>query len=112
MRTVADKPLSPTAVRRLRKQMPLAARIKMARKRANLSLDRLGELVGTSRQHLIRLEKGVHTPKPEMARRIAEATGVPAELLQDEDDPEADKAMREAFNLFVALMDRLPKERV
>lgn len=77
-------------VSRMRKQLPLAARIRFARQRAGLSLDRLGEQVGTSRQHLIRLEKGLHRPKPAMAARIAEATGVPLDLLTDDDDAEAD----------------------
>lgn len=91
--------------------MTQAARIRFARKRANLTLDRLGEIVGTSRQHLIRLESGKHSPKPEMARRIAEATGVPLELIQDEDDEESDRAMREAFDLFVALMERVSQRK-
>lgn len=105
------RPLTKAAVQRLRKDMTLAARIKMARQRANLTLDRLGEVVGTSRHHLIRLEKGEHKPKPDMARRIAEATGVPIELLQDEDDEESDRAMREAFDLFVALMERVQQRK-
>ena len=53
----------------------IAARIRRARRQADLSLDRLGELAGTSRHHLIRLEKGVHRPRAEMLERIAAATG-------------------------------------
>lgn len=52
----------------------VAARIKRARREADLSHDRLGERVGTSRQHLISLEKGRHRPRLEMLTRIAEAT--------------------------------------
>lgn len=37
--------------------------------------DRLAEAVGTSRQHLIKLEKGQHAPGETMLARIAEATG-------------------------------------
>jgi len=108
-----SRPLSKAAVQRLRKDMTLAARIKMARQRANLTLDRLGEAVGTSRHHLIRLEKGEHKPKPDMARRIAEATGVPIELLQDEDDEESDP-MAQALMAVVRELVRkeLAKERV
>ncbi len=51
----------------------IAARIKRARK--PLSHDRLAERVGTSRQHLIKLEKGKHRPRAEMLVRIADATG-------------------------------------
>lgn len=72
----------------MRKEAPLSTRIKFARQRASFSLDRLAAEVGTSRQHLIRLEKGLHKPKPDMAQRIATATGVPLELLQDDEDEE------------------------
>ncbi len=68
----------------------LGARIRLARKQARLSHDRLGALVGTSRQHLIRLEKGMHRPRPEMLARIAEATGKPVEFFEQDDDEEAD----------------------
>ena len=50
-------------------------KIRWARTRAGLSLDRLGEAVGTSRQHLIRLESGKHVPRADLLERIAEATG-------------------------------------
>lgn len=53
----------------------VAARIRRARKEADLSHDRLGDRVGTSRQHLISLEKGRHRPRLEMLSRIADATG-------------------------------------
>ena len=53
----------------------IAARIRRARRENDKTLDALGETVGTSRQHLIRLEKGLHRPRPEMLSRIAEATG-------------------------------------
>lgn len=53
----------------------IAARIRRSRREAEITLDALGETVGTSRQHLIRLEQGKHRPRAEMLRRIAEATG-------------------------------------
>lgn len=53
----------------------IAARIRRARKEADLSHDRLGEQVGTSRQHLISLEKARHRPRLEMLTKIAGATG-------------------------------------
>jgi len=53
----------------------IAARIRRARREAELSHDRLGEAIGgVSRQHLIKLEKGQHRPRAEMLTRIAEAT--------------------------------------
>jgi transcriptional regulator with XRE-family HTH domain len=63
----------------------IAGRIRRARREADLSLDRLGELAGTSRHHLIRLEKGIHRPRPEMLTRIAEATGRQVEWFLDPD---------------------------
>lgn len=67
----------------------IGARIRRARKASGLSHDRLGEKVGTSRQHLIRLEKGDHRPRPEMVSRIAEATGKPVDyfLVEEAGEP-------------------------
>lgn len=63
-------------------------RIRTARKTAGLSHDRLAAIVGTSRQHLIRLEKGIHAPRPDMLARIAEATGKDESYFADGDDDE------------------------
>ncbi len=65
----------------------IATRIKRARKEAEHTLDSLGDAVGTSRQHLIRLERGAHRPRPEMLTKIAEATGRSADWFVD---PELD----------------------
>lgn len=70
--------------------------IKKARKASGLSHDKLAAQVGTSRQHLIRLEKGLHAPRPEMLKRIADATGrdeeyfTADEIEGDADDEESD----------------------
>lgn len=54
----------------------LGQRIRQARKEAGYSHDRLGELAdGLTRQHLIKLEKAQHRPRPAMLIRIANATG-------------------------------------
>jgi transcriptional regulator with XRE-family HTH domain len=64
--------------------------IRKARKHAGLSHDALGAKVGTSRQHLIKLEKGMHLPSDAMLVRIAEATGkTPGFFESDEDDEES-----------------------
>ncbi len=77
-------------------------RLRQARKAAGLSHDRLGAAAGTSRQHLIRLEKGLHRPSPELLARIASATGKPVEFFDEAlreqqeaaaDDEEAARAM-------------------
>lgn len=66
----------------------IASRIRRARRESGLSLDKLGEEVGTSRHHLIRLEKGIHRPRLEMLTKIAEATGRHVEWFLDPDlDP-------------------------
>lgn len=70
----------------------IGARIKRARKEMGdngdvVSHDRLGGIVGTSRQHLIKLEKAQHRPRAEMLLRIAEATGRSVDWFLD---PEVD----------------------
>lgn len=67
----------------------LGRKIRAARKQAGLSHDRLAAQAGTSRQHLIRLEKGLHAPRPEMIAGIAEATGTdPSEFVVDDAEEE------------------------
>lgn len=90
--------------------LTLGQRIKAARKQAKFSHDRLAAAVGTSRQHLIKLEKDMHRPRPEMLARIAEATREPS-LVVTADEDEEDPAMREAFSLFVDLMDWIAARR-
>lgn len=67
----------------------ISARIRRARRQAELTLDRLGEIVGTSRHHLIRLERGDHRPREEMLTRIADATGKPLDyfLVEEAGEP-------------------------
>jgi transcriptional regulator with XRE-family HTH domain len=86
----------------MRLELPLAARIRFARKHANLTLDGLAAAAGTSRQHLIRLEKGDHRPKPDMVTRIAAATGVPEELLTDDEEEDSHAVtIEQVLNLMV-----------
>jgi transcriptional regulator with XRE-family HTH domain len=67
----------------------IASRIRRARRHADLTLDALGEKVGTSRHHLIRLERGDHRPRLDMLQRIATATGKPLDyfLLEAAGEP-------------------------
>lgn len=62
--------------------------IRKARKAKGLSHDALGAVVGTSRQHLIKLEKGQHLPTDAMLTRIAEATDRELEFFTSESDDE------------------------
>ena len=58
----------------------IAARIRRARRQAELTHDALGQLIGgVTRQHLIKLEKAQHRPRAEMLTKIAAATGKPVE---------------------------------
>lgn len=96
----------------------LGAQIRSARKRAGLSHDKLGAQVGTSRQHLIRLEQGQHAPSEKLLARIAEATGQPLELPangsgpDDEDDEESDAGMRAIKTFLGDLVDRAVDARL
>lgn len=67
----------------------VAARIRRARRGSDhATLDQLASAVDSSRQHLIKLEKGQHRPRAEMLTKIAEATGHPVEWFLDPDlDP-------------------------
>jgi len=70
----------------------IATRIKRARQHLNggppgLSHDKFGALVGTGRQHLIKLEKAKHRPGASLLLRISEATGRPVDWFLD---PEVD----------------------
>lgn len=85
-------------------RLRVGAQIRKARKGAGLSHDRLGAMVGTSRQHLIRLEKGDHAPRAEMLAKIAEATGKPeAFFTGDSDDEEESRTMPSQFEMLEAL---------
>lgn len=96
---------------------PLGDRIVWARKRSGISQERLAEHIGTSRRHMIRIEKGQHRPGQAFLDRIAEATGQPVELFAesealDADDEEADAAMRATFALFGDLVNRLVEAKL
>lgn len=58
----------------------IALKIKQARKDLGLSHDAFGQLLGgVTRQHLIKLEKGEHRPRPPMLARIAAAVDKPVD---------------------------------
>lgn len=79
--------------------------IRRARKDAGLSHDKLAERVGTSRQHLIKLEKGIHLPGPKLLSAIARETGKSETFFEtdSEDDEELDAmaALTRAVQLVV-----------
>jgi transcriptional regulator with XRE-family HTH domain len=68
----------------------IAARIRRGRRLSDSvkTLDQLATAVESSRQHLIKLEKGQHRPRAETLMKIAEATGRSVEWFLDPDlDP-------------------------
>lgn len=91
------------------RRLPLHERIVWARKRKGISQERLAERIGTSRRHMIRIEKGLHRPGPEFRARIADATEQPPEFFSDDDDEESSPMPLSAaeFDLLGDLMKRL-----
>jgi transcriptional regulator with XRE-family HTH domain len=65
-------------------------RIREARNDAGLSQKALAVEVGTSRRHIIRLERGDHRPSRSMLTRIAKATGREPSTIDPEADEEAE----------------------
>jgi DNA-binding XRE family transcriptional regulator len=53
----------------------VSARIREARKEANMTQDALGKATGLPQSHISRLEAGLHSPSHLTLKRIAEATG-------------------------------------
>lgn len=68
--------------------MQFAARIKAARKAADISQERAAKAVGTSRRHWIRWENGETTPNPAYLNRIADVLGDDSLRPPDEDEEE------------------------
>lgn len=86
-------------------------RIKQARKQSGLSHDKIAAQVGTSRQHLIKLEKGLHLPGVELLDRIAEATGkTPAFFTADDTDDE--ESALTAHDIAEVLLDLVRARKV
>jgi transcriptional regulator with XRE-family HTH domain len=74
------------------KQMTVPQRIKWLRKQAG-SHDRLATRVGTTRQVIIRWEKGQNSPSATSRQRLANYSGLPSGLFRDgdeEDDEESE----------------------
>lgn len=87
------------------RKLKLGQRIKWARQSAHLSHDELVARIGRSnRSHLIKIEKGVHTPGGELRDAIADATNVPRGLFSDDDDEESER------DLILALIRRLERQ--
>lgn len=84
--------------------------VKRARLGAGYSLDTLAAKVGTSRQHLIRIEKGRHLPRPGMLAAIAAETGKDESFFESEDDEESELPRRDLLEaLYGALGAALKK---
>lgn len=94
------------------RKLPLHQRIIWARKRKGISQERLAEQIGTSRRHMIRVEKGQHRPGPALRARIAAATEQPEAFFDDAEDEEADRAVVRAAaeGLVSALLSQVRRE--
>lgn len=71
-----------------------------------MSHDRLALLVHSSRQHLIRLEQGLHRPKPEMTAALTEALGADVASFYEVEGSGDDLADEEAAEM-VRLLQRM-----
>lgn len=89
------------------KHQALGSLIRRARKDAELSHDRLADRVGTSRSHLIKLEKGWHRPSEPMLEAIARETGKDIEFFQTQTDPDDDEEAALAAASFEELVRAL-----
>jgi transcriptional regulator with XRE-family HTH domain len=69
------------------------ARIQKARKRTGLSQEAFAPKVGTTRRHMIRLERGQHLPKGELRDRIVDVTGTEEQIQSADDEEEPDLSM-------------------
>lgn len=90
-------------------------RIRLARLSSEFrSHDALAREVGTSRQHLIKLEKGQHLPTDAMLDRIAKATERDVEYFAAEgsDDDEEPDPMALAMALFERAVDVAVEKRL
>lgn len=84
------------------KRLPLNERLRWARKRKGFSHDTLAAKIGSSRRHLIRLEKGeVQKPGAVLLARIAVATDQPVDFFRDgdSDDDEEAELVRELVSV-------------
>jgi transcriptional regulator with XRE-family HTH domain len=83
---VRSEPPTPRVLQRRRE---IGAHIRDARTRRHLSQERLGELVGLSRQSIYRIELGERAARVDWLILIADALDVTlADLVRDVDPPE------------------------
>lgn len=86
------------------------ARIKRARGLTGLSQEVFAPLIGTTRRHMIRLERGQHLPGAALRDRIVESTGT-EEQIQSADDEEDESASTMTLDEFMRLqVQRLMQE--
>lgn len=103
--TKPERRVVPPHVRKLK----LGERYRWARKSAGLSHDKLVAAIGRSnRSHMIKIERGDHTPGPDLRDAIADACGVPGDLFVDDDaEARALPLTPEELVMLGALMARL-----
>ncbi len=98
-----------TATAALR-QLSIGQRVRWAREKKGISQERLAERAGTTRRHVMRIEKGQHKPRPDLVARIAEATDQQPTFFSAngaDDDEESDPV---AVELVRALMKRVDEK--
>lgn len=77
------------------RRSPLKERIRWAREnpRSNggerISQEKFASLIGTSRRHVMRIERGDNMPRQALISRIADATGHSEEFFSDDDEEDS-----------------------
>lgn len=66
------------------------ARIRKARQLTGLSQESFAPKIGTTRRHMIRLERGQHLPGGDLRDRIVEESGTTEQIQSADDEEEAD----------------------
>jgi transcriptional regulator with XRE-family HTH domain len=74
-------------------ELTVGKRIRMARRAAGLSQEKLANLIGTTRQVIIRWEQDRHLPNAKSRNRLAEATGLTADVFIEPLDEESEEAV-------------------
>ena len=78
----------------------IGERIVWARKRKGISQEGLAVMVGTSRRHMIRLEKNHHAPGPELRKQLSAVLDENPEFFTEKDDDEDDSEL--SLDVFLA----------
>ena len=91
----------------------LGKKIKKHRLEKKLSLDKLGEMTGSSKSYLWELEnRSARKPSGEKLNKIAKALGITIDYLVDAEAQENDDVLKEAFFRKFNRLEKSDKEKI